>query len=82
MHKELKDAIKKTINAAKSDNDSIEIDFHWNGNAKTRCLSGLTRGGLGWETDDVEADNRKQAELDAAEYLNMSSIDPFDGLEW
>jgi len=32
------------------------------------CLSGTT-GGLGWETDDYEADTREQAEQDAIAYL-------------
>jgi len=65
----LNEAIQRTIEAAQSENDAATVYFNWNDEAKTWCLSGETIGHLGWETDDVEADNREQAEAEAIEHL-------------
>ena len=43
--------------------------FHWNGKNKSWCLSGETSDHLVWETDDIEAKTRKEAEGDAVDYL-------------
>lgn len=48
------------------ENDSA---FNWYDTTKTWCLSGETKDGLLWETDDYEADNEREARLAAIEYL-------------
>lgn len=44
-------------------------EFVWNEVEHTWCLCGSTRDGLYWETDDVEAEGREQAEAEAISYL-------------
>ncbi len=43
--------------------------FHFNSDECTWCLSGTTRDGLGWETDDYDAETLETAENDAIDYL-------------
>ena len=46
----------------------FDAQFSWNESENTWCLSGAASG-LGWETDDYEAETREQAESDAVDYL-------------
>ena len=73
----LNQAIQRTIESAQSENDAASVYFHWNNEDKTWCLSGETVGHLGWETDDVEADSREQAESEAVDYL-LADLDDND----
>lgn len=47
--------------------------FHYDEAAKTWCLSGETVDHLGWETDDIEAANRNEAEADATDFLTENN---------
>ena len=59
MDAKLKDMLKKN-----------NADFNWDSKRKVFCLSGPADGhGNVWETDDISALNKKDAEEMAAHYL-------------
>ena len=62
-------AIQAKVAESDSANSAGTIHFHWDKAAKTWCLSGSTKGGLYWETDDVEADSVADASEQAIEHL-------------
>ena len=68
----LEKAISEKIAESNHPNSPATIYFHWNPEEKTWCLSGSTKSGLYWESDDVEADNKKDAKNQAIEHLQYS----------
>jgi hypothetical protein len=62
-------AIQEAIENTTGPNSAGTIYFHWDRAEKTWCLSGSTKSGLYWESDDVEADNKKDARNQAIDHL-------------
>ena len=69
---ELQKAIEAKINESNRSSSAGEINFHWNESEKVWCLSGSTKDGLYWETDDVEAENIDDAKTQAILHLKLS----------
>ena len=68
----LSKTMQTKIAESNDQNSAGEIYFYWDKVAKTWCLSGSTKSGLYFETDDVEADNIQDAREQAIEHLEAN----------
>ena len=65
-------AIQSAIEKSESPNSAGSINFYWDEAEKVWCLAGSTKDGLYFETDDVGADNYKDAVSQAIDHLESN----------